>query len=77
MKGWTVTSARVASFDVAGDADHSQCVDAAQTKHQREETVHLEEANGTGYRCVPVLSQSPSSSSSSSSSSHQRKESPF
>lgn len=54
IKVWTVTSVRVASFDVAGDADHCQCVDAAQTKHQREETVHLEEANRTGCRCVPV-----------------------
>lgn len=37
------TSARVTSFDVAGNADHRQCVDAAQTKHQCEETIHLEE----------------------------------
>lgn len=43
MKVWTPTSAGVASFDVAGDADHCQSVDAAQTKQQREETVHLEE----------------------------------
>lgn len=55
-----MTSARVTSFDVAGDADHCQCVDAAQTEHQREETVHLWETNRTGNRCVPV--QAPPSS---------------
>lgn len=55
-----MTSARVASFDVAGDADHCQCVDAAQTEHQREETVHLWETNRTGNRCVPVQALPPS-----------------
>lgn len=54
-----VTSARVASFDVAGDADHCQCVDAAQTEHQREEAVHLEETDAKRYGCVLVQAPPP------------------
>lgn len=38
-----LTLVGVTSFDVAGDADHRQCVDAAQTENQREEAVHLED----------------------------------
>lgn len=38
-----LTLVGVTSFDVAGDADHRQRVDAAQTEHQREEAVHLED----------------------------------
>lgn len=58
MKIWT--SARVTSFD----ADHCQCVDAAQAEHQRKETVHLGETERTGYRCVLVQAPPPSNSES-------------
>lgn len=38
-----VTSVGAAPFDVSGDADHRQCVDAAQTEDQREESIHLKD----------------------------------
>lgn len=51
MKLWRVfvlTFVRVASLDVSGDADHSQRVDADETKEQREEAIYLEEDRTRG-----------------------------
>lgn len=41
--GLGLTSARVASLDVSGEADNGQGVDARQAEEQGEETVYLGE----------------------------------
>lgn len=45
---FVLTFVRVASLDVPGDADHSQRVDADETKEQREEAIYLEEDRTRG-----------------------------
>lgn len=50
MTAWTLTSIKVASLNVAADADHHQRVDADQAKQQREEAVHLEETCSGKFR---------------------------
>lgn len=50
-----LTFARVASFDVSGDADNGQGVDARQAEEQSEETVYLEENRREGEDSVSLL----------------------